>query len=535
MGRSPRSLLAAVVLSLFGCGPQEDGDAPLDFEALRQAITANYAAGATVTATVDTALRQGPGTLYTSLLTIPAGAKVKLAASGAPTDAFYKITYGAKTGWAYGKNLRSPTAVYGYYPDARDSFLQLGITSSRVSQTIGNAVASAGYHAADGTVNGVQYCAATDVRTIGLTESQIRSTLESMARLGLAGWYRKPGFDGWPSSEAPHIHVVFAGAPMKSQLSAQVSDWLVGKNGLTSHTTYQFYTWSSTAKDAVKRLRGLLPAPTGKDTDGDGKLDFVDNCPRASNASQLDTDGDGLGDVCDTDKDNDGRADATDNCPTTKNADQADLDGDKKGDACDTDDDGDGAPDTTDNCPRTANASQADLDGDKIGDACELDDDGDGAADATDNCPTLSNPGQVDLDADGAGDACDLDDDADGVPDAADDCPAAADPQQADLDGDGAGDACDLDADGDDVPDAEDNCPGAPNAAQDDDDANGVGDACEQFVLPPEQQEAPPDDAPVPHGDGEEDVEATVGCAAAPAQAFAALALLLLRRRRSRP
>jgi hypothetical protein len=35
------------------------------------------------------------------------------------------------------------------------------------------------------------------------------------------------------------------------------------------------------------------------DGDGDGALDTQDNCPLAANASQLDTDGDGLGDACD--------------------------------------------------------------------------------------------------------------------------------------------------------------------------------------------------------------------------------------------
>ena len=35
------------------------------------------------------------------------------------------------------------------------------------------------------------------------------------------------------------------------------------------------------------------------DQDGDGVLNNVDNCPATANAGQLDTDGDGLGDVCD--------------------------------------------------------------------------------------------------------------------------------------------------------------------------------------------------------------------------------------------
>jgi len=54
---------------------------------------------------------------------------------------------------------------------------------------------------------------------------------------------------------------------------------------------------------------------SGPDTDADGWIDASDNCPRHSNASQQDTDGDGIGDVCETpcndgvDNDRDGAAD----------------------------------------------------------------------------------------------------------------------------------------------------------------------------------------------------------------------------------
>ena len=39
---------------------------------------------------------------------------------------------------------------------------------------------------------------------------------------------------------------------------------------------------------------------------------YPDNCPLLANADQLNTDGDGLGNVCDADDDNDGIADAVD-------------------------------------------------------------------------------------------------------------------------------------------------------------------------------------------------------------------------------
>jgi hypothetical protein len=57
------------------------------------------------------------------------------------------------------------------------------------------------------------------------------------------------------------------------------------------------------------------------DSDGDGIVDSVDNCPAVSNVNQTDTDGDGIGDACV-------------NCPFTSNSGQEDSDGNGLGDAC---------------------------------------------------------------------------------------------------------------------------------------------------------------------------------------------------------
>lgn len=73
------------------------------------------------------------------------------------------------------------------------------------------------------------------------------------------------------------------------------------------------------------------------DADGDTIIDSIDNCPNQSNPDQLDTDGDGEGDVCDTDDDNDGVLDNEDNCPLAANPNQEDLDNDGIGDVCDDD------------------------------------------------------------------------------------------------------------------------------------------------------------------------------------------------------
>ena len=123
----------------------------------------------------------------------------------------------------------------------------------------------------------------------------------------------------------------------------------------------------------------------------------------------------GTGDTSAPDEDGDGIADSEDNCPAIANASQADSDADGLGNACDAtpngDDDADGVDDLTDNCPGLANPDQADTDGDRLGDACDPtpngDRDGDGVDDLLDNCPDMANGSQTDTDTDGLGDACD--------------------------------------------------------------------------------------------------------------------------------
>ena len=66
------------------------------------------------------------------------------------------------------------------------------------------------------------------------------------------------------------------------------------------------------------------------------------------NPEQTDTDGDGVGDICDDDSDNDG-VNEEDNCITEVNPSQRDIDSDLVGDACD-------------NCVNVANEDQANSD-----------------------------------------------------------------------------------------------------------------------------------------------------------------------------
>jgi len=189
------------------------------------------------------------------------------------------------------------------------------------------------------------------------------------------------------------------------------------------------------------------------DSDGDGITDTADNCPNTANATQTDSDSDGIGDACDSDIDNDGVANGSDNCPNQSNPGQSDLDNDGLGDACDNDRDNDGVANTIDNCPDTPNASQTDSDNDGVGDACDNDADNDGIADAFDNCVNTPNVNQADTDLDGLGDACDSDIDNDGVANGSDNCPSTSNANQANNDGDSSGDVCDTDDDNDGMPD----------------------------------------------------------------------------------
>lgn len=107
------------------------------------------------------------------------------------------------------------------------------------------------------------------------------------------------------------------------------------------------------------------------DTDLDGVFDRKDNCPLIANADQQDTDGDGVGDVCDSDRDGDGVHNDEDDFPGDPNE-YLDLDGDGVGHNTDKDNDGDGFPDKDDNCPYVSNSDQTDSNGNGIGDACSV-------------------------------------------------------------------------------------------------------------------------------------------------------------------
>ncbi len=142
------------------------------------------------------------------------------------------------------------------------------------------------------------------------------------------------------SSDIKHYDVYY-----RDMATMQWQPWMMATTstsavfvGLPGHI-YEFYSSSTDnvgyveTQPPVAEVRLVVPGLPDKDEDG--IADGDDNCPHTSNPEQLDTDLDGIGDVCDNDDDNDGVIDSEDNCPMVANASQEDLDQDGYGDACD--------------------------------------------------------------------------------------------------------------------------------------------------------------------------------------------------------
>jgi hypothetical protein len=156
----------------------------------------------------------------------------------------------------------------------------------RVTQSVGFAKASAGYHAPDGTVKTESgresYCAATDTSVLWLELGEIRAWLNSLAWWGFVGWYRPWTTNGKPNY---HLHIIYAGLPMKPQLDRQLVDFLNNRNGLAGSGVETFFTGNVEQDDYIRALwrwsnhGGPKPPAPPKTPKPASKPDFPVNNP----------------------------------------------------------------------------------------------------------------------------------------------------------------------------------------------------------------------------------------------------------------
>ena len=262
--------------------------------------------------------------------------------------------------------------------------------------------------------------------------------------------------------------------------------------------------------DSPFKLNAQITGPgMDNDSDGDGVLDSVDNCPDVANGDQADSDSDTVGDACDgcpddankndpgtcgcgiadTDTDSDGNPDCVDSCPGDGTKTEPGVCG------CgiaDTDTDIDGTPDCNDNCPNDPSKTEPGVCGCGIADT---DTDSDGNPDCVDSCPgdsTKTEPGVC-----GCGIA-DTDTDIDGTPDCKDNCPNDLNKTQPGICGCGI---ADTDSDGDEIPDCNDGCAQDPSkinpgvcgckVPDSDSDGDGMADCWEEdYGLNPSVDDA---------------------------------------------
>ncbi len=137
------------------------------------------------------------------------------------------------------------------------------------------------------------------------------------------------------SSNVPPLGQMASGESRTATLTYQTVCAASTPPGWTFQITSNLASGSSPALPDPNGLNNQCenhPVATANndDVDADTVPNAIDNCPHLANPDQVDTDGDGQGDACDTDDDNDGIADTIDACPLRAE----DLDGEADTDGC---------------------------------------------------------------------------------------------------------------------------------------------------------------------------------------------------------
>jgi OOP family OmpA-OmpF porin len=111
------------------------------------------------------------------------------------------------------------------------------------------------------------------------------------------------------------------------------------------------FNWGAPAPVAAAPVAA---APVDVDSDGDGVVDRLDQCPGTPAGAKVDANG------CELDSDGDGVVDRLDRCPGTPAGAKVDANG------CELDSDGDGVVDRLDQCPGTPHGTKVDARGCEI-------------------------------------------------------------------------------------------------------------------------------------------------------------------------
>lgn len=175
------------------------------------------------------------------------------------------------------------------------------------------------------------------------------------------------------------------GGEMYSTGAGVLAD-IFGESGVALRAEYRYRIDKALPDTTIDNMFSVgLQLPFGSktdkyvDSDGDGVVDAIDQCPATPLGAVVDAKG------CELDGDKDGVADSRDKCPNTRAGATVDSNG------CERDSDGDGVKDGLDMCPNTVAGAKVNAQG------CEIDSDGDSVVDRLDKCPNTRKGAQVDV------------------------------------------------------------------------------------------------------------------------------------------